>query len=105
MSLPVCPAPENLLTDNPHPGPSPRGRGEVRGDFFRDGGGVVQHLVILETQDGDGVHGLVHVLADGGSPGAALKVGPAGLLRHPEDVPRLVFVRILQINPGVVALP
>ncbi len=43
-------------------------------------------------------------LADGGLLGAGLEVGPAGLGGHPEDVLGLVFVRVLGIGAGVVAL-
>ncbi len=51
----------------------------------------------------DGDHGVVHDLADGGLLGAVLQVAPPRSGRHPEDVLRFVFVRVLGIRPGVVA--
>lgn len=51
----------------------------------------------------DGVHGIVHILADGRQLGAALEVRPAGLLRDPENVLRPVLVRILRIGASVIA--
>ena len=52
----------------------------------------------------DGDHGVVHDLADGGLLRAILQVAPAGGRRHPEDILRLVFVGVLGIGPGILAL-
>jgi hypothetical protein len=74
--------------------------------FVEAGAGVVLGQDALEARvvalDGD--HGVVHGLADGGLLGAGLEVGPAGIGGHPEDVLGLVFVRVLGIGSGVVAL-
>jgi hypothetical protein len=53
----------------------------------------------------EGDHGVVHVLADARKLGVALEVGPAGFLRHPEDIGGEVFVLVLGIGSGEVALP
>ena len=50
-------------------------------------------------------HGIVHRLADGGFLRLRLEVGPAGIGRHPENILRLVFIRILGIRPLVITLP
>jgi hypothetical protein len=51
----------------------------------------------------DGDHGVVHDLADGGLLGAGLKVEPAGIGGHPEDVLGLVFVGVFGVRADVVA--
>ena len=47
----------------------------------------------------DGLHGVVDDLTDGWLFGVGLKLRPAGVLGHPEDVLRPVFVRILRGRP------
>ena len=51
-----------------------------------------------------GSGGVVHVLADGGELRAGVELRPAGVHRHPEDVAGEVFVFILGIRAGEVAL-
>ena len=50
----------------------------------------------------DGDHGIIDDFADRGLLGVGLKVGPAGVGGHPENVFRFVFVRVLGICPGVI---
>ena len=69
-------------------------------EFFR----LHEHAFEAGVVALDGDHGVVHDFADGRLFGAGLKVGPATLLGHPEDVFGFVFVGVFGIRPGVVAL-
>lgn len=50
----------------------------------------------------DGDHRVVHDLADGGLFGVCLKVRPAGIRWHPEDMFGAVFDRAFRIGSGVL---
>ena len=72
--------------------------------FVEAGAGVVLGKDAFEAWvvalDGD--HGIIDDFADRGLLGVCLKVGPAGVGGYPENVFRLVFVRVFGICPGVV---
>ena len=51
----------------------------------------------------DGDHCVVHDLPDGGLFGTGLKVRPAGIGGHPEDILGFVFVGVFGIRPGIIA--
>lgn len=71
------------------------------------GAGVVlgQHAFEARVVALDGDHEVVRGLADGGLLGAGLEVRPAGIGGHPENILRLVFIRILGIRALVIPLP
>ena len=59
---------------------------------------VGQHALERRVAALDGVHGVVHELAEGGPQGAGLQVRSARLLRHPEEARRAVLVRVLGVG-------
>jgi hypothetical protein len=46
----------------------------------------------------DGLHGLVHRLANGGLPGASLQIRPACFGWHPQDIDGAILVGVLRVG-------
>ena len=75
--------------------------------LVQPGAGVIlgQHAFEPDVVPLQRDHGIVHRLTDGRFLRLRLEVGPAGIGRHPENILRLVFIRILGIRPLIIPLP